>query len=60
MSVETEEERADGLGIDAKNSGSESVHAASTDMLVVFGTIRLDYCVPIGQNCFNIDFGRAH
>ena len=60
MSVETEEERADGLGIDARNSVSESVHVASTDMLVVFGTIRVGYCAAIGQSRFNNDFGRAH
>ena len=39
MSVVTEEERPDGLGIDNSNSVIESVYAASTDMLVLFGTI---------------------
>ena len=60
MSLVTEEERADGLGIDASNSVSESVHAASIDMLELFGTIRMDYCAAIGQSRFNNDFGRAH
>ena len=41
MSVVTKEERADGLGIDVSNGVSESVHAASTVRLAVFGTIRV-------------------
>ena len=49
-----------GFGVDASNSISESVHAASTDMLVVFGTIQAQYCAAIGQSRFNNEFGRAH
>ena len=44
----------------ASNGASESVHAASTDMLVVFDTIWVDYCAVIDQSRFNNDFGRAH
>ena len=56
----SEEQRVAGFGVDASNSVSESVHAASTDMLVVFGTIRTQYCAAIGQTRSNNDFGRAH
>ena len=56
----SEEQRVAGFGVDASNSVSESVHAASTDMLVVFGTIHAQYCAAIGQSRFNNDFGRAH
>ena len=60
LAVISEEQRVAGYGVDASNSVSESVHAASTDMFVVFGTIRAQFCAGIGQSRFNNDFGRGH
>ena len=60
LAMISEEMRTDGFGIDASNSVCESLHAASTDMLVIFGTIRIDHCCAIGMTRSNNDFGRGH
>ena len=61
MSVETEEERADELGIDALETvlANQFTQHQQTGLrfLVQFG---LDYCAAIGQSCFNNDFRQAH
>lgn len=44
-------------GIDASNSVSESMHAASTYGLQLSSTIHLDHCAGEGQTRFNNDFG---
>ena len=53
-------ERMAGGGIDATNSISESLHAASTYGLQQGSTIRLDNCAAEGQTRANNDFGRNH
>ena len=54
------EDRKAGLGMAASNGVSESLHAAATDMLQVFGTIDMARVGAIGQSRFNNDYGRAH
>ena len=44
-----EAERIAGHSIDATNSISESIHAASKHDLKLGGTIHLDYCAAEGQ-----------
>ena len=53
-------ERMAGRGIDATNSISESLHAASTYGLQQGSTIRLYHCAAEGQTRANNDFGRNH
>ena len=54
----TEEECNAGLGVDASNSISESLHAAATENLKTFGTIDLQHSAGQGQTRHNKDFGR--
>ena len=56
----SEEERQRGMGIEASNNISESVHASSTHSLKLSGTIRLDHAAAEGQTRANNDFGRDH
>ena len=58
--VITEDERKAGMGIEASNNISESVHAMSTRNLQVFGTIRGDSSAAGGQQCSNGDWDRDH
>ena len=58
--VITEDERKAGMGIEASNNISESVHAMSTRNMQVFGTIRGDSCAAGGQQCSNGDWDRDH
>ena len=54
----TKEECNAGLGVDASNSISESLHAAATENLKTFGTIDLQHSAGQGQTRHNNDFGR--
>eukprot|EP00956_Cyclotella_meneghiniana_P006323 scaffold8290_cov38-Cyclotella_meneghiniana.AAC.5 len=56
--VITEDERKAGMGIEASNNISESVHAMSTRNMQVFGTIREDSPAAGGQQCSNGDWDR--
>ena len=57
--VSTEERRA-GLKISTSNSVSESLHGASTDLLQVFGTIRIQHAAAMGQSWTNNNHVCAH
>ena len=54
------EERQAGLGVAASNSFSESLHGASTEALILHGTVRIDHAAGVGQTRCNNDHGRAH
>jgi uncharacterized membrane protein len=60
LAVISEEERQAGMGIEASNNISESVHASSTHSLKMYGTIRLDSAAAEGQTRTNNDFGRDY
>ena len=53
-------EKLAGRGVAASNSISESVHATSTWLLQLFGTIDIQHCAAGGQTRSNNDFGRDH
>jgi uncharacterized membrane protein len=60
LAVISEEERQAGMGIEASNNISESIHASSTHSLKMYGTIRLDSAAAEGQTRTNNDFGRDY
>jgi hypothetical protein len=60
LAMISEEERQAGMGIEASNNISESVHASSTHSLKMYGTIRLDSAAAEGQTRANNDFGRDY
>ena len=53
-------ERNTGLNVFASNIVSESLHGASTNVLVAFGTIIIPNVAGIGQLRTNNDHGRSH
>ena len=57
--VSVEEQRA-GLAISASNSVYESLHRASTNLLQVFGTIRIPHAAAMGQSRTNNNHGHSH
>jgi hypothetical protein len=60
MEMISENDRKAGLGKEASNSISESVHAAATQSLKTYGTIRLDHAAAEGIARFNKYFHRDH
>ena len=53
-------ERNASLNVSASNSVSESLHGASTGVLIVFGTISIPNAAGLGQSRTNTDHGRSH
>ena len=48
------------LSLSASNIVSKSLHGASTDVLIAFGTISIPNTVRLGQSRTNNDHGRGH